>query len=97
MGTGNQFRMMGGAIIIAISTSVFNSYVTPHLASLGFSGANVLVMLEKKLDSLPVATLRDIRHVLSQGYNRQMLVLCVSAAAQVPAGLLMWKKEQLLI
>lgn len=45
MGTGNQFRMVGGAIVIAISTSVLNSYVKPQLASLGFSGTNVLAEL----------------------------------------------------
>lgn len=97
MGTGNQFRMMGGAIVIAISTSVFNSFVMPHLASLGFSGSNVLAVLEQELSSLPITTSNEIRRILAQGFNRQMLVLCISAAAQVPAGLLMWKKKQILI
>lgn len=83
--------------MIAISTSVFNSYVTPHLASLGFSGGNVLTVLERELSSLPISTSNQIRLVLAQGFNRQMIVLCVSAAAQVPVGFLMWKSEQILI
>lgn len=97
MGTGNQFRMVGGAIVIAISTSVLNSYVKPQLASLGFSGTNILAVVEQELSSLPVATSDQVRLILARGFNKQMLVLCVSAAAQVPAGLLMWKREQIRI
>lgn len=97
MGAGNQFRMMGGAIVIAISTSVFNSHVVPQLAGLGFSDTNVLAELARELSSLPATTSNEIRLVLAEGFNRQMLVLCGSAAAQIPVGLLMWKRKQVLI
>ncbi|KAI1305648.1 putative multidrug resistance protein fnx1 [Xylaria venustula] len=32
LGAGSQFRFMGGSIVLAISTAVFNSYVRPRLA-----------------------------------------------------------------
>ena len=95
MGVGNQFRMIGSAVIMAISTSVFNSYVRPHLAAiLGRDDAS-LVVLGQALVSLPPDAQDSLRLVLAQGYNRQMLILCASAAAQLPAGLLMWTKDQI--
>ncbi|KAI0010006.1 major facilitator superfamily MFS-1 [Xylariaceae sp. FL0662B] len=97
-GAGNQFRMMGGAIMIAISTSVFNSSVRPYLAELfGFADTNTLVTLGYELGSLPLEMQNEIRVILAKGYNRQMLVLCASAAAQIPAALLLWKRNQILI
>jgi hypothetical protein len=98
MGAASQFRMMGSAIVVAISTSVFNSYVRPQLASLlglSVSGMDSLQSLSQYLGLLPVEVQENLRLTLAEGYNRQMLVLCVSAAAQIPAAFLMWKKEQI--
>lgn len=86
---------MGGAMVLAISTSVFNTYVQPRLESqLGISDADTLGQL---LPSLPQALQEQARHTLAVGYSHQILVLAVSAGLQIPATLLMWKKKQLRI
>ncbi|KAI1139297.1 putative multidrug resistance protein fnx1 [Hypoxylon sp. FL0543] len=95
MGAGSQFRMMGGSIVLAIATSVFNTFARPKLQTLlGTSDTDTLVTF---LPTLSQELQEQVRYVLAEGYNRQALVLCVSAALQVPASLLMWKKKQLRI
>lgn len=95
MGAGSQFRMMGGTMVLAISTSVFNTYARPQLQSLlGVTDTDALIGF---LSTLPLELQEQVRYVLAEAYNRQVLVLCVSAALQIPASLLMWKKKQLVI
>ncbi|KAI6090284.1 major facilitator superfamily domain-containing protein [Hypoxylon rubiginosum] len=95
MGAGSQFRMMGGSIVLAISTSVFNTYARPQLQTLlGVSDTDTLISF---LYTLPQDLQDQVRYLLAEAYNRQILVLCVSAALQVPATLLMWKKKQVVI
>lgn len=94
IGAGAQFRMIGSAMILAISTSVFNGYTRPQLqALLGTSDTNALTQLA----SLPQALQEEVRYALSEAYNRQNIVLCISAAMQIPASLLMWKRKQVVI
>ncbi|CAH0033861.1 unnamed protein product [Clonostachys rhizophaga] len=93
MGAATQFRMMGGAIVLALSTSVFNSHVLPALDELGLSGSSrnlpqTIALIEK------TDVLASLRSSLSEGYNRQMYVLCASAAAQALAALLVLKRKQ---
>ncbi|KAI3321485.1 hypothetical protein HD806DRAFT_523965 [Xylariaceae sp. AK1471] len=98
MGSGAQFRSMGSSIVLAISTSVFNTYARPKLQELlGVSSSDDLLFSREALASLPHALLEEVRLVLAEGYNRQVLVLAVSAALQVPASLLMWRKKQLVV
>ncbi|XDG05322.1 hypothetical protein ABKA04_004937 [Annulohypoxylon sp. FPYF3050] len=93
MGAGSQFRMIGSSMILAISTSVFNTYARPELQKLlGMSDTDALSEL---LPTLTPALQEQVRLILAEGYNRQILVLCVSAAAQIPCTLLMWKKKQI--
>ncbi|KAI1760378.1 putative multidrug resistance protein fnx1 [Hypoxylon sp. FL1150] len=95
MGAASQFRMMGGTIVLAISTSVFNTYAQPQLQTLlGVSDTDTLISF---LGTLPQDLRDQVRYLLAEAYNRQVLVLCVSAALQVPATLLMWKKKQVVI
>ncbi|KAH9890146.1 putative multidrug resistance protein fnx1 [Xylariomycetidae sp. FL2044] len=92
MGAGSQLRMMGGAVALSISTAVFNTYAQGPLQDL--LGSSDTDMLTQLLPKLSVALQEEVRRILAEGYNRQTLVLCVSAALQVPASLLMWKKKQ---
>ncbi|KAI1412104.1 putative multidrug resistance protein fnx1 [Hypoxylon sp. FL1857] len=93
MAAGSQFRMMGGSMVLAISTSVFNTYARPKLqALLGVTDTDALIQI---LPTFSQGIQEQARYVLAEAYNRQVLVLCVSAALQVPASLLMWKKNQL--
>ncbi|KAI1413990.1 MFS general substrate transporter [Hypoxylon sp. FL1857] len=94
MGAGAQFRMIGSSMILAIATSVFNGYARSHLQAItGSSDTNAL----SHLGSLPPELQEQIRYSLTEAYNRQNLVLCASAAMQIPASLLMWKKKQVVI
>ncbi|KAI1117373.1 putative multidrug resistance protein fnx1 [Nemania sp. NC0429] len=93
LGAGSQFRFMGSAIVLAISTSVFNSYVRPRLESqLGISDPDALTHI---LPSLSKALQEQARHIVAEGYSHQILVLAVSAGLQIPATLLLWQKKQI--
>lgn len=95
MGAGAQFRMMGTVIVLAIGTSVFNSYTKPKLEGIlvHTNDSNFLLSLGRYLNDLPVETQATIKPILAQGYNRQMIILCICAALQIPAALLMWQKN----
>ncbi|KAI2469978.1 major facilitator superfamily domain-containing protein [Annulohypoxylon bovei var. microspora] len=98
MGSASEFQMMGSTIFLAIATSVFNGYTKSRLVGIAdASDSVVLASLGKYLISLPTQTQEEIRFVLAEGYNRQMLVLCGAAVAQVPVALLLWKKNQIRI
>ena len=98
MGAAAQFRFIGSTIILAIATSVFNTYMRPRIGDiLDVSGSDSLIRSAGALTSLPPELLNEVRRSLAEGYNRQMLVLCASAALQIPASLLMWKKNQIVI
>jgi hypothetical protein len=98
MGLVSQLRPMGGAIVLAISTSVFNSYTRPRVADiLGSSAAEHGDLSGDYVAQLPLAQRERVTAVLAHGYNLQMIVLCAFAAAQVPASLLMWKKKQITV
>ncbi|KAI1338781.1 putative multidrug resistance protein fnx1 [Xylariaceae sp. FL0016] len=98
LGTAAQMRMIGSAIVLAISTSVFNSYVRPEVAKL----LNVPDAASAVLSGRFIATLEqglqvEVRQILAEGYNRQTLVLCISAALQIPASLMVLDKKPLTI
>lgn len=93
MGAANQFRTMGSAFGLAITTSVFNGYTASHLRQLGLANAGSGLSPAQILN-LPAEMQVDVRTTLSEGYNRQMIVLAALSAAQFPAAVLMWRKKQ---
>ncbi|THV53999.1 hypothetical protein BGAL_0037g00430 [Botrytis galanthina] len=93
MASANQFRAMGSDMGLAIATSVFNGYTLSHFADLGIDGS--MTNLINGWSLLPESVREDTRRILSEGYNRQMLVLCVISAAQIPIAMLMWKRKQI--
>lgn len=98
VGVMNQFRSMGGALVLAIASSLFNSLVFPILRDSGIKDvANVLTADFNTLSSSTTSgeTIVRARKVLSDGYNRQMILLCACGVAQVGAALVMWKRPQL--
>ncbi|KAH7303218.1 major facilitator superfamily domain-containing protein, partial [Stachybotrys elegans] len=98
MGILMQFRIMGGAIVIAVSTSIFNAFVLPGLGELGIDDLQDIPALERSLsatESFDAAA--EIHATLSEGYRRQFLLLCAFSALQVPAMLCLWKKKQIMI
>ncbi|PQE23109.1 major facilitator superfamily transporter protein [Rutstroemia sp. NJR-2017a WRK4] len=96
MATGSQFQVMGSTIVFSIGTSVFNGHTGALLESLlGGSGPASVVNLGESIQHVPQAVQDEIRHTLAEGYNCQLLVLCATAAAQVPVALLLWRKKQI--
>ncbi|KAI2627745.1 putative multidrug resistance protein fnx1 [Hypoxylon sp. NC1633] len=95
MGLGSQFRMIGCSMVLAIATSVLNTYARPLLEELlHVSSAEHLTQV---LPTLSQEIQNQVREILAEGYNRQMLALCVSSALQIPAALLMWQKKQITV
>ncbi|KAI1850144.1 hypothetical protein JX266_004523 [Neoarthrinium moseri] len=98
MAAGAQFRLMGSTIVLSISTSVFNSYLRLHLNdALASADGTDLNSLVYAMHNPAEAASEQIRFTLAEGYNRQTLVLCVAAALQVPASLLLWNKKAHLV
>ncbi|KAI9643296.1 hypothetical protein NHQ30_007913 [Ciborinia camelliae] len=96
MATGSQFQVMGSTIVLSIGTSVFNGHTRALLESLlGGSSSASVVHLGESIQHVPHEVQDQIRRILAEGYNRQSLVLCAAAAAQVPAALLLWRKKQI--
>ncbi|KAK5989756.1 hypothetical protein PT974_08016 [Cladobotryum mycophilum] len=82
--------------MVAIATSVFNSYVLSQLRALGISDPSNLAEMRGMVGATITPEVQEsARRILSKGYNRQMLVLCACGAAQVPVALLMWKKTHI--
>lgn len=74
--------MIVSSAVLAICSSVFNSYARPRLLEeVDVSDINYLVV--SSLGSLPQGMQHNIRTTLSEGYNRQFLVLSISAGLQV--------------
>ncbi|KAH9886888.1 putative multidrug resistance protein fnx1 [Xylariomycetidae sp. FL2044] len=93
MGAAAQFRMMGSAIVLSIATSVFNSRVRHDLENTGLEIFGTMAVQD--MNNLPLASQRALQSILAEGYNVQMIVLSISAAAQIPATALLWQKKQI--
>lgn len=90
MAAANQFRTMGSAMGLAIATSIFNDYLAAR-----FSNIAIIDVVDGK-QTFPEAFQEEARIVLSEAYNRQMLVLCAFSSAQILTTLLMWRKDQVI-
>jgi hypothetical protein len=88
---------MGGAIVLAIATSVFNSYINPLLAEYmsRYHITRDAIYSVQGLARLTAPDQEAVRAILARGFNKQMIVLAVFAAAQIPTSFLMWRKEQI--
>lgn len=94
MGNANQFRAIGSTVLVAITTALFNGYVIPHLSELGISDPNsVIERYSQGETEIPPEMWNEARHILSEGYNRQMFALVACGAAQAAVALLLWKRN----
>ena len=98
MGSIAQFRVMGGAISLAIVTSAFNSLMTNRLGGLlARSELDALLHSPAIITSFPDNVQASIRASFGESYNLQMAILSGLAAGQIPASLLMWQKKQITV
>jgi hypothetical protein len=93
-----EFRILGGAIGLAIATAVFNNYIRRHLSSvLSPDLLDILLQSTFTLDNLPVELKTRVSTVLAEGYNLQMKVTTGFAVAQFLTLGLLWKRRQISI
>lgn len=98
MGTVTQFRIMGGAIGLAIITAAFNGLVTGRLGEQLTQGQlAALLQSPAIISTFPENVQETIRATLGEGYNLQMAILSGLAAGQIPASFLMWQKKQITV
>ena len=89
---------MGGAIGLAIVTTVLNSYVKSHLAdTLSSSQIDGLLRTTETFATLAPDVAETARTVFGNAFNIQMRIMIGFSAAQIPTVLLMWQKKQIVI
>ena len=94
MGAVTQFRILGGAIGLAIATNVLNSSVRPALASILNQGQlGAILQSTAAIDVLSPALQEQVRSAFARGYNLQFKALIGLICAEFPATLLMWEKN----
>lgn len=98
MGTIAQFRVMGGAIFLAIVTTVFNSLIRSHLAEyVTPDQINTILQSVQTIYTYPPETQDAIRAIFSEGYRLQMYILVGCAGAEMLGSFLMWQKKQIVV
>ncbi|KAK4112255.1 major facilitator superfamily MFS-1, partial [Canariomyces notabilis] len=98
MGAVAQFRVMGGAIGLAIVTTAFNGLVRGRLGDqLAPGQLEQLLQFPGNIASLPPSVQEAIRVAFADGYALQAKILCGLAAGQIPASFLMWQTKQILV
>lgn len=98
MSTITQFRIMGGAVGLAIVTAAFNSLITGRLREqLTQDQLTALLQSPATISTFPEGVQETIRATLGDGYNLQMAILSGLAAGQIPASFLMWQKKQITV
>ena len=91
MGAVVQFRIMGGAVGLAIVTTTLNSYMSSHLSVLiPMQQLQAVLRSVDAINKLSPTLQSHIRAALGYCYNLQMRVMIGFGAAQIPASLLFW-------
>lgn len=89
---------MGGAIGLAIVTTVFNTKVRPQLADfLSREQAEALLRSAEAIKLFAPEQQEVIKSTFADAYNVQMKILAGFAAAQIPSSILMWQKKQIVV
>jgi len=93
-----QFRYMGSVVGVAIVTCILNSYMVSHLSEI-LTPAQIDAVLQSTevVGTLPGELRHAVQMLFAKGYNLQMRVLIGFSAAQIPAALLMWQKNQVVL
>jgi hypothetical protein len=94
----NQFRVLGGALILSIVTAVGNNWVKYQLAStLAKEDIMAIFLSTDTIDLFPSAVENLIRETFAQSFSLQMRILLGIAVASVFTTLLMWQRKQIRI
>jgi hypothetical protein len=93
-----QFRTLGGALCFAIAASVFNKYLRAHMSSI-LPSEDVHAILEspEAIKQVKGVLKMELLQIFANAYNVQFKILIGFVAAQIPATLLMWQRDQILV
>lgn len=96
MGSVAQFRVMGGAIGLAMLTTASNGFVRRQLSdALTAEQLSQLLQYPESMSALPASVEEAARLIFAEGYKLQIQILTGLAAGQIPASFLMWQKQQI--
>ena len=96
MGATVQFRMMGGAIGLAVVTSVFNTYTQSKLSEiLAPQQMDMVLDAAQTVGTLEPLIRHTVRMVLAKAYRLQLWIVVGTSVAQYLTTLLMWQKKPL--
>lgn len=96
MGTATQGRQVGGALGVAIATTILNTHLSDKLASfLNPEHVEAIKDTAQAIDSLPEAVQIDVRRTFAEAYNMQMKMVGAFALAQIIVVGMVWKKRQI--
>lgn len=98
LGSVTQFRIMGGALGLAIVTAAYKGFVISRLDKfLALEQRQAILQSAEAIQSLTPAVQAEVKKIFAGGYNLQFRVLIAFAAAQIPSSLLMWQKKQIVV
>ena len=93
-----QFRTLGGAVGLAVVTTVLNGYVKNRLLEfLTLDQVNAGLKSTTSFNDLSPLLAVALKNIFAEGYNLQMRVMIGTSAAQIPAAFLMWQKKQMVV
>lgn len=91
-----QFRVLGGALGLAIASTVMNNYLSSHLGPLiGAENLALILKSTSEIQTLPAEFQVDTVDALAHGYNLQMKVNIGFSVVQVLAVGLLWRRKQI--
>jgi hypothetical protein len=93
-----QFRFLGGATALAITTAVTNTWLKDTLPNVLLPQQVAMVLrTTETINSLPVGVQHIVRGMFVKTFNLQMRILIGFATAEFLFSLLMWKKDQIML
>ena len=91
-----QFRILGGAMGLAIASNVLNNHLTSSLTGvIGADELSVLLQSTASLAQLPAGVQAQVLAAFSDGYNLQMIIMTAFAGAQLLTVGLLWRNPQI--
>ncbi|KAI8943272.1 hypothetical protein NX059_001292 [Plenodomus lindquistii] len=90
-----QVRVIGGALILALTTGVMNNNLEQSLVRIiSIEDLGRIVRAVSTIQSLEEPLQTAVKDVFLNEYNTQLRILIGVAAAGVPVALMMWQREQ---
>lgn len=87
-----QFRVVGGALGLALASALMNSYLTSHLShSIGSEGLAAVLQSTVAIKGFPPDVQRMVLQKFADGYDLQMKILAGFAGLQVACVGLLWR------